>query len=393
MNRTILGGLLVATVAACAPALSAQPYDDTGSLYMSPLGQYSIMDPRRDSKDAFGYQLGLGANIAPNAALELDYGNISSKLKGYSSNFGPSEKLRALSLDALFKVLPATSLVRPYLLAGGGGMTDDIGGHAPDNKGWLAEAGLGTLVGLGDQTGSTRLQLRVEGKYRWEFMQHAAYNGEYIPRNPGDVLIGVGFQLSFGNPTPPPAVVAAPPPPPLPPPPSPPPPPPPKPECRPPAGFKVDENCRIIQQTLVVRAVDFEFNSADLTAPASQTLDEVAAALASQPELNVDIKGYTDSTGAAAYNLKLSQRRAEAVKAYLVSKGITSANLTAKGYGKADPIASNNTTEGRALNRRVEFEVTNAPAGVKVITKEATPEDVDAAKHGEPERAKKEHHE
>jgi OOP family OmpA-OmpF porin len=122
-------------------------------------------------------------------------------------------------------------------------------------------------------------------------------------------------------------------------------------------------------------------------------LDEIAAALASQLELNVDIKGYTDSTGSAAYNLKLSQRRAEAVKAYLVSKGITSANLTAKGYGKADPIASNNIAEGRALNRRVEFEVTNAPAGVKVITKEATPEDVDAAKQGAPERAKKEHHE
>ena len=66
-------------------------------------------------------------------------------------------------------------------------------------------------------------------------------------------------------------------------------------------------------------------------------------------------------------------------------------NLTAKGYGKADPIASNNTTDGRALNRRVEFEVTNAPAGVKVITKDATQEDVDAAKQGEPQRAKKEH--
>ncbi len=98
MNRTILGGLLVATVAASAPALSAQPYNDTGSFYISPLGQYSIMDPRRESKDAFGYQVGLGANIAPNVALELDYGSISSKLKGYSGNFGPSEKLRALSL-------------------------------------------------------------------------------------------------------------------------------------------------------------------------------------------------------------------------------------------------------------------------------------------------------
>ena len=88
MKRTFLGGLLVAIATGSAPALSAQPYNDTGSLYMSPLGQYSIMDPRRDSKDAFGYQIGLGDNIAPNAALELDYGNVSSELKGYSGSMG-----------------------------------------------------------------------------------------------------------------------------------------------------------------------------------------------------------------------------------------------------------------------------------------------------------------
>ena len=140
-----------------------------------------------------------------------------------------------------------------------------------------------------------------------------------------------------------------------------------------------------------MRAIDFEFNSSDLTAPARRTLDEVEAALASQPELRVEIQGYTDSTGSAAYNVRLSQRRAEAVQAYLVSKGVGSSNLTAKGYGEADPIASNKTTEGRALNRRVQFQVNNAPAGVKVITKEPTPEAIDAAKKDEPERAKKEH--
>jgi OOP family OmpA-OmpF porin len=264
-------------------------------------------------------------------------------------------------------------------------MDDTTPASTSANQAWLAEGGLGMLAAVGPQTSWARFHLRAEAKYRKEFIQNTAF----IPKNPGDVLFGVGFQLNFGSRTPPPVAAAPPPPPP---PQPPPPPPPPQPECHPPAGFKVDENCRIIQQTLVVRAIDFEFNSSELTAPAKQTLDEVAAALAGQPELHLDIKGYTDSTGSAAYNLKLSQRRAEAVKAYLVSKGINPASLTAKGYGKADPIASNDTTEGRALNRRVEFEVTNAPAGVKVITKQATPEDVDAAKKGEPERAKKEHH-
>jgi OOP family OmpA-OmpF porin len=378
---------LAATAAGMANSASSAPAgDDTGSLYISPLAQYSLMDPRRDSKDTFGYQVGIGDNFSPHAALEFNYGTLSSKLKGYTGSFGPSEKLRALSLDALFKFLPPSSRFRPYALMGAGELTDTIGGHAPDNPAWMAEAGLGMLAGLGDQTGSTRLQFRAEAKYRWEFLQHAAY----IPNNPGDVLFGVGLQLSFGNPTPPPPIAAAPPPPPPPePPPAPPPAPPPPPPCHAPAGLKVDENCRIIEQSVIVRAVDFEFNSTQLTAPAQQTLDEVATALASQPELNVEVQGYTDSTGAAAYNLHLSQRRADAVKSYLVSKGVSASALTAKGYGKSNPIASNDTTDGRALNRRVAFEVTHAPAHVRVVTEEATPADTQAAKQGEPERAKK----
>jgi OOP family OmpA-OmpF porin len=72
-----------------------------------------------------------------------------------------------------------------------------------------------------------------------------------------------------------------------------------------------------------------------------------------------------------------------------VSKGVSASALTAKGYGKSNPIAGNDTTEGRALNRRVAFEVTHTPAHVKVVTEDAAPADTQAAKQGEPERAKK----
>jgi outer membrane protein OmpA-like peptidoglycan-associated protein len=155
--------------------------------------------------------------------------------------------------------------------------------------------------------------------------------------------------------------------------------PPPPPPCTPPVGFKVDENCHIIEQSVIVRAVDFEFNSTRLTTPAQATLDQVANALQSQPELQVEIQGHSDSIGSEAYNLNLSKRRAESVKAYLVSKGLVASSLTAQGYGKAKPIASNSTAEGRAQNRRVEFEVTNAPSHVKVVTKEASAESTEAA--------------
>jgi OmpA-OmpF porin, OOP family len=182
-------------------------------------------------------------------------------------------------------------------------------------------------------------------------------------------------------PSPPPPEAAAPPPPPPPPEPAP---------CHAPAGFQVDANCHIIEQKVIVRAVDFEFNSTRLTVPAQETLDDIDHALLNQPELQIEIQGYTDSVGADAYNLNLSRKRAEAVKAYLVSKGVNDSVLTAKGYGKADPIASNATAEGRAQNRRVAFVVTNAPAHLKVVTEDASAESTEAAKQGQPAKTKKE---
>ena len=188
-------------------------------------------------------------------------------------------------------------------------------------------------------------------------------------------------QLAQEPPTPP----APPPPPPAPPPQAPPPPPPvaaAPPACHPPAGFQVDAHCHIIEQTIVLRAVDFQFNSARLTTPAQRTLDDVASAMLRQPELRVEIQGYADSRGSADYNLRLSQLRADAVRSYLVSKGVNGASLTSRGFGEADPIASNATAEGRAQNRRVAFVVTNTPAHVQVKSPPATPASTQAAKQG-----------
>ena len=158
----------------------------------------------------------------------------------------------------------------------------------------------------------------------------------------------------------PPAVVAAPP-------------------CVPPAGFQVDANCRIIEQTVIVRAVDFQFGSAQLTLPAQRTLDELAEALRVQSGLQLEVRGYTDSVGPDAVNLRLSQRRAEAVTSYLVDRGIVAARLSAHGYGKADPVASNDAAEGRAQNRRVSFHVTQVPDNVRVESRSATVESTQAA--------------
>lgn len=71
--------------------------------------------------------------------------------------------------------------------------------------------------------------------------------------------------------------------------------------------------------------------------------------------MRVVVEGYTDSIGSDAYNMKLSERRAETVRDFMVSKGISPTRITTRGFGKANPIASNKTAEGRAENRRVEI--------------------------------------
>jgi outer membrane protein OmpA-like peptidoglycan-associated protein len=100
---------------------------------------------------------------------------------------------------------------------------------------------------------------------------------------------------------------------------------------------------------------NFAFNKATLTASGREHADHAAQVMRAEPTLRASLEGHTDSVGSDAYNLKLSKRRAEAVRDYLVSKGIAASRLTTEGYGESKPVASNDTAEGRAQNRRVEI--------------------------------------
>lgn len=121
-----------------------------------------------------------------------------------------------------------------------------------------------------------------------------------------------------------------------------------------PAGLPVNViGCA--EQNMVLEDVNFKFDSAELTSFAKATLDDVADQLLQNTSARVFLEGHTDSVGTEQYNLDLSQRRIDSVKAYLVSKGFPSQNIRAVGYGESDPIASNETAEGRAQNRRVEL--------------------------------------
>jgi len=108
-------------------------------------------------------------------------------------------------------------------------------------------------------------------------------------------------------------------------------------------------------QTLVLGDVHFEFDSARLTAASEGVLDEIVASLRIEKEIRFEIAGHSDSTGSDEYNERLSQARALAVMRYLAGRGLDGERMSARGYGERQPIDTNETDEGRARNRRVEF--------------------------------------
>ena len=107
---------------------------------------------------------------------------------------------------------------------------------------------------------------------------------------------------------------------------------------------------------IITTSLLFKSNSAELLDSSKPNLDEVADALNAQPKANtVKVQGYTDSTGSVDVNEALSQQRAQAVADYLKSKGVSPDRITAKGFGNQDPVSTEKTAEGRALNRRVDL--------------------------------------
>lgn len=112
-----------------------------------------------------------------------------------------------------------------------------------------------------------------------------------------------------------------------------------------------------IDELIAGRIVEFETGSNRLTERGQALVDEIAALLGRFPGVRVEIAGHTDSQGTSRNNFELSQRRAEAVKARLVTQGVEESRLTAVGYGEDRPIADNDTAAGRLQNRRVELTV------------------------------------
>jgi len=113
-------------------------------------------------------------------------------------------------------------------------------------------------------------------------------------------------------------------------------------------GINVEFNSNIL----------FAINSYSLTSDAMNNLNKLVSVLKNYPDTNIEIQGHTDNTGSESYNQKLSEKRAGSVSSYLMQSGVSGNRITTRGFGELAPKYTNDTEEGRTLNRRVEFIIT-----------------------------------
>jgi len=366
-NRMVMAYLGAAFLTLCAGAATADD-QPVGSWAWGIYGGAYIPEPNQlDTGATGGFRIGYRA--AEHAALSGSLGY--TKLQGSTGSGAAKIKgdLQAILLD-----FDAWYIFRPdsrfsFTVGAGPGYVWDDGsmennagnnlkaGHVTDDS-ITANVAFGPIIKLGKSA-----NLRLLTRFRYI---------DQRDNNDVDREITLGLMFPLGErkaAAPPPVVAAAPPPPPK------PAPPPPPAKCadgdndgvcdavdqcpNTPAGKRVDSVGCDCDYTL---HLNFAINSAELSASDKESLDTLAATM-NNPKLHFvagKISGYTDSTGSDAYNLSLSKKRADSVANYLKSKGVQLGDrFETQGYGKANPIASNDTADGRSQNRRVVIERTD----------------------------------
>jgi OOP family OmpA-OmpF porin len=322
--------------------------------YVGVLGSYVIPDEHRDTtRHGGGFSLIYGHLFNQHLSLEV---NPAISVFNTGKDKGTDFYEYGGTVDLAYGFTSRTqSAITPFILAGVGGDYEDVQPSSGKKGTFSADAGLG-LVSAPFFYG---IKFRIEGRFVYDFdhqFERAGYH---------DYRASAGFEIPLGRvvrtiklaPRPVEVVQTVP---------------------RPwidsdgdgvddehdkcpgtPKGFKVDsDGCIIPGQTIVLHGITFEFNKDRLTPNAKALLDTIVPAFTGQASLHMEVGGHTDSIGSEAYNLGLSQRRAESVRAYLVNQGAHPEQIVAKGYGKTQLLINpEKTSDDRELNRRVEFKV------------------------------------
>jgi OmpA-OmpF porin, OOP family len=346
LGRVAAGVFCAASVA--SPASAFELSAANAPPYAFALGTATLADSDRDASDdiGFGGQIGFGVPVLTWLTVEASYFGTR-----FNSDAPTDFSQRAWGVDWVVN-FGGRDVLTPFVLVGGGRVKNDVFPDALDESGPFFNLGAGFAGGLAVPW------LRYRGEAR---LLHDNYLNDRQ-----DFRVGFGVEVVLGDlperPAPPSIIetvkvieVPAP----------------------PPSdqdgdgvvdqfdrcpdtlkGVTVDGfGCVVKAQTVELRDVTFEFNSSELTPNGRSVLEPAVRFLLSQPALRAEVAGHTDSIGSEAYNLKLSRARAESVREYLISRGVAPSVLSSVGYGEAQPVASNDTDEGRALNRRVELKL------------------------------------
>lgn len=323
-----------------------------GAVSLFPLVGGYVFEEDQDLDNSLTLGLGIGYNLDERWGIEGSLSGINTE----SDVTDEGVNAYLYRLEGLYHFNISDRFV-PYLAAGVGGIT-----ISPDNGGTtnspLLNYGAGVKYFLTDN-----LALRGDVRHVISFGS-TRHNLLYTA---GLTFFFGGEKEAVAAAAPPPALKPAPAPAPAPPPKlEPKPAPPPKPEPKDSDGDGVYDDADECPGTpararvdkrgcWVLKGVLFDFDKSIIKQEGRPVLDEVVVVLNSNPSLRVDIQGHTDSTGTEEWNQGLSERRAKAVMDYLVTAGIDPKRLTTQGFGEGSPAVSNETREGRALNRRVEL--------------------------------------
>ncbi|MDF1821305.1 MAG: OmpA family protein [Alcanivoracaceae bacterium] len=336
--------LAMPLVALCAAAHASS--DAVDESYVSGMALFIETGDDRNSDDGLGVRGLYGKHLRDGWFLEL--GGYAATIE--TGGGGTDTYTYGLGADLAYRFGNREGLT-PFLLAGAGMSYNDIEADGRDDTSGYVNAGAGVLSG---RLFGTQLRARAEARYVRD-----NYSDDLE-----DIHIGIGLEMPLGRI--PERVVE-------------------KqvvitdtrevpvnekdsdndsvPDSRDDCpgtldGARVDaRGCLIGNQVLTLRSVNFVSGSAQLLKSSEVTLVSVATALEQQPDLLLSINGHTDSQGTDEANLVLSQQRANSVRDFLIAQGIDAARLQANGFGEQRPVADNDTREGRAMNRRVEFEL------------------------------------
>lgn len=322
---------------AAQPALAAEADD---RFYVSPLLGMVIADSARTLDDPIGGNLLFGKPLTDRLNLELSAWLASADADDGST----STDMAAYGVNLLFFPQRDSSPLFGLLGVSHGDVGDHPASGGPtDYASTLVDVGVGGLWPVfGD-----RMRLRAQAAYRFD-----AHFDTTLGRGQRDgfnePVLALGLQIALGSrDTRPasrsqgPAVVA-----------------PVQAHASPSAPPQAEGQTTDASDTaIVLRGVRFAVDSAELTPTAKEILDRVAVSLRRAPGTRFELIGHTDSTASAAYNQALSERRASAVRDHLAGLGIAASRMETRGEGENQPVASNDTELGRALNRRVEIEL------------------------------------